>query len=164
MIDGGALIPLGGTRDKGGHKGFCLAAVVDILSCVLSGANWGPFAPPFALRQEVPGRSVGKGIGHFLGALRIDGFIDPDAFKRQIDEWVPHFPCDETRPWHTGRCYSWRPGTLGGSRAACDRRAVESGRRNGPTRHFGPHRCAVRVRDALQGSDDSRPDVEGLPF
>lgn len=91
MIDGGALVPLGGTREKGGHKGFCLAALVDIVSCVLSGANWGPFAPPFALRQEIPSRSVGKGIGHFLGALRIDGFIDPDAFKRQIDEWVRTF-------------------------------------------------------------------------
>src|SRR5438309_5048196 len=60
MIDGGALLPLGSTRETGGHKGFCLAAMVDVLSCVLSGANWGPFAPPFALRQEEPARSVGK--------------------------------------------------------------------------------------------------------
>jgi LDH2 family malate/lactate/ureidoglycolate dehydrogenase len=91
MIEGGALVPLGGDREHGGHKGFCLAALVDILSCVLSGANWGPFAPPFALRQEIPDRSVGKGIGHFFGALRIDGFIDADEFKRQIDEWVRVF-------------------------------------------------------------------------
>ena len=88
MIDGGALVPLGGTREQGGHKGFCLAALVDIMSGVLSGANWGPFAPPFAVPQVIPSRSVGKGIGHFFGALRIDGFIDPDEFKRQIDEWV----------------------------------------------------------------------------
>ena len=66
MIDGGSLIPLGGTREQGGHKGFCLAALVDIMSSVLSGANWGPFAPPFVLRQEIPGRSVGKGIGHLF--------------------------------------------------------------------------------------------------
>jgi LDH2 family malate/lactate/ureidoglycolate dehydrogenase len=91
MINGGAMVPLGGDRDHGGHKGYCLAAMVDILSCVLSGANWGPFAPPFALRQEIPVRSVGKGIGHFFGALRIDGFIDPDEFKSQIDEWVRVF-------------------------------------------------------------------------
>ena len=102
MIDGGALVPLGGTRDKGGHKGFCLAALVDILSCVLSGANWGPFAPPFALRQEIPSRSVGKGIGHFLGALRIDGFIDPDAFRRQIDEWVRTFRATKPAPGTPG--------------------------------------------------------------
>jgi len=88
MIAGGAQLPLGSERALGGHKGYCLAAMVDILCGVLSGANWGPFAPPFALRQESSGRSVGKGIGHFFGALQIDGFIDRDEFKRQVDEWV----------------------------------------------------------------------------
>jgi L-2-hydroxycarboxylate dehydrogenase (NAD+) len=62
--------------------------MVDVLAAVLSGANWGPFTPPFALRQEIPTRSVGKGIGHFFGALRIDAFIDPAEFKRQIDDVV----------------------------------------------------------------------------
>jgi LDH2 family malate/lactate/ureidoglycolate dehydrogenase len=88
MIDGGAMLPLGSDRDRGGHKGYGLAVMVDVLSAVLSGANWGPFVPPFALRQEIPTRSVGKGIGHFFGALRIDAFIDTDEFKRQIDEYV----------------------------------------------------------------------------
>ena len=50
MIDGGSLLPLGGDRAHGGHKGYCLAAMVDILCGVLSGANWGPFVPPFAAR------------------------------------------------------------------------------------------------------------------
>ena len=54
MIDGGAQLPLGSDREMGGHKGYGLASMVDILCCVLSGANWGPFAPPFALRQEIP--------------------------------------------------------------------------------------------------------------
>jgi LDH2 family malate/lactate/ureidoglycolate dehydrogenase len=88
MIDGGAQLPLGSTRDGGGHKGYGLAVMVDVLSGVLSGANWGPFTPPFALRQEIPARSVGKGIGHFFGALRIDAFIDTNEFKRQIDDMV----------------------------------------------------------------------------
>src|SRR6267378_6575869 len=88
MIDGGAMLPLGSDRDRGGHKGYGLAVMVDVLSAVLSGANWGPFVPPFALRQEIPTRSVGKGIGHFFGALRIDAFIDPDEFKSQIDDVV----------------------------------------------------------------------------
>lgn len=96
MIHGGALSPLGGSREDGGHKGFCLSAMVDVLSCVLSGANWGPWAPPFAIRQRVPERSVGKGIGHFFGAMRIDGFIDPVEFKRQIDDWIRTFRA--TRP------------------------------------------------------------------
>ncbi len=88
MVNGGALAPLGSVREKGGHKGYCLSIMVDVLCCMLSGANWGPFAPPFALRQEIPERSVGKGIGHFFGAMRIDAFIDPDEFKRQIDDYV----------------------------------------------------------------------------
>ena len=95
MIEGGALQPLGGDREHGGHKGYCLAAMVDILCGVLSGANWGPFAPPFALRQEIPERSVGRGIGHFFGALRIDGFIDPGRVQgpdRRMDPGLPRRP------------------------------------------------------------------------
>jgi LDH2 family malate/lactate/ureidoglycolate dehydrogenase len=87
MIAGGAQLPLGSEAEMGGHKGYALAAMVDILTAVLSGANWGPFAPPFALRQEIPTRSVGRGIGHFFGAMQIDGFIEKDEFKKQIDEW-----------------------------------------------------------------------------
>lgn len=91
MINGGALLPLGSERELGGHKGYALSAMVDILTSVLSGANWGPFAPPFALRQEIPSRSVGKGIGHFFGAMEIDGFMDVTEFKQRIDEWIEVF-------------------------------------------------------------------------
>ena len=38
--------------------------------------------------QEIPARSVGKGIGHFFGALRIDAFLDPREFKCRIDDWI----------------------------------------------------------------------------
>lgn len=102
MINGGAQLPLGSERELGGHKGYALAAMVDILSSVLSGANWGPFAPPFALRQEIPTRSVGKGIGHFFGAMQIDGFIDKDEFKRQIDEWIHVFRNTKPAPGTSG--------------------------------------------------------------
>ena len=88
MIDGGAQLPLGSAREMGGHKGYALASMVDVLCAVLSGANWGPFAPPFALQQEIPPRKVGKGIGHFFGAMEIDGFIDKQEFKKQVDEWI----------------------------------------------------------------------------
>ncbi len=88
MIAGGALLPLGSDRERGGHKGYALALAVDVLTAVLSGANWGPFAPSFVLRWEPPARSVGKGIGHFFGAMRIDAFRDVDEFKAQIDDLV----------------------------------------------------------------------------
>lgn len=102
MIKGGALLPLGSERETGGHKGYALGAMVDILCAVLSGANWGPFAPPFALRQEIPARSVGKGIGHFFGAIQIDSFIDKEEFKKQIDEWIRVFRTTKPAPGTAG--------------------------------------------------------------
>ncbi len=102
MIEGGALMPLGSRREDGGHKGYCLAVMVDVLCCVLSGANWGPFAPPFALRQYEPERSVGKGIGHFFGAMQIGAFIDPDEFKRQIDDYIRTFRATRPAPGTDG--------------------------------------------------------------
>jgi LDH2 family malate/lactate/ureidoglycolate dehydrogenase len=76
--------------------------MVDVLCCVLSGANWGPFAPPFALRQEIPARSVGRGIGHFFGAMKIEAFIDVDEFKNQIDEWIEVFRASKPQPGTNG--------------------------------------------------------------
>lgn len=96
----GGLLPLGSTREMGGHKGYCLAAMVDILTCVLSGANWGPFAPPFALFEEAPKQSVGKGIGHFFGAMEIDGFEDATVFKKRIDDWIDVFRKTRPAPGH----------------------------------------------------------------
>jgi len=100
MKDGGALLTIGKDRALGQHKGYCLSAMVDILCCILSGANWGPFAPPFTLRDGVNAdeRRVGKGIGHFFGALRIDGFREPAEFQGQIDEWIHTFRNAKAEP------------------------------------------------------------------
>jgi L-2-hydroxycarboxylate dehydrogenase (NAD+) len=102
LIAGGALLPLGSDRERGAHKGYGLSIMVDVLCGPLSGANWGPFAPPFALRQELPKRSVGKGIGHFFGAMRIDGFMDADSFKRQIDDYIRVFRATKPAPGTNG--------------------------------------------------------------
>lgn len=91
LVTGGTLLPLGSAYETGGYKGYALASMVDILTAVLSGANWGPFAPPFASRVFIPEQSVGKGIGHFFGAMDIDGFMDVDTFKKRIDDWVRTF-------------------------------------------------------------------------
>jgi len=88
MINGGALLPLGSSKEGSGHKGYCLAGAVDILSAVLSGANWGPFATPFAINASISGTQVGKGIGHFFVAWDIEGFRDLIAFKKSMDHWI----------------------------------------------------------------------------
>ncbi len=102
IVAGGALLPLGSDRERGGHKGYGLAIMVDVLCGALGGANWGPFTPPFALRQEIPARNVGKGIGHFFGAMRIDGFIEADEFKRQIDDFIRTFRATKPAPGTNG--------------------------------------------------------------
>jgi LDH2 family malate/lactate/ureidoglycolate dehydrogenase len=91
LRDGGALLPLGGDKDHGSHKGYALGAVVDILSAVLSGANYASWVPPFVSFLPVAEELPGKGIGHFLGAMRIDAFRPADDFKKHMDQWIHRF-------------------------------------------------------------------------
>ena len=93
---GGSMLPLGGDREHGGHKGYCLGAMVDIFSAVLSGANYGPWVPPFVSFLEPPANQVGKGIGHFLGAIRVDAFRPATGFKEDMDNWIKTFRNAET--------------------------------------------------------------------
>jgi L-2-hydroxycarboxylate dehydrogenase (NAD+) len=93
---GGALLPLGGDREHGSHKGYALGAVVDIFSAVLSGANYGPWVPPFPAYVPMPTGMPGKGIGHFFGAMRIDAFRNADEFKQHMDNWIRRFRSAKT--------------------------------------------------------------------
>ncbi|WP_207534649.1 Ldh family oxidoreductase [Desertivirga arenae] len=88
---GGSLLTLGSDRDHGSHKGFGLSATVDILSAVLSGANYGPWVPPFVAFLDPLPNLPGQGIGHFLGAMRVDGFRPVDEFKAHMDNWIERF-------------------------------------------------------------------------
>lgn len=88
---GGSLLPLGSDRDHGSHKGFGLSATVDLLSAVLSGANFGPWVPPFVAFLDPDPNPVGEGIGHFFGALRVDGFRSVEDYKNAIDTWISRF-------------------------------------------------------------------------
>jgi LDH2 family malate/lactate/ureidoglycolate dehydrogenase len=69
------LLPLGGTRDGGSHKGYGLAILVEILCGVLTGTMT-------ALNDNQDAR------GHFFGAVRIDRFRPPDEFKRDMDRLI----------------------------------------------------------------------------
>ncbi len=91
LKQGGALLPLGSDREHGSHKGYCLGGIVDILSAVLSGANYASWVPPFVSFLPLPNDPVGVGIGHFVGAWRIDGFRPADEFKQHMDNWIDRF-------------------------------------------------------------------------
>lgn len=88
---GGALLPLGGDKEHGSHKGYMLGSIVDIFSAVLSGANYGPWVPPFPAYVPMPENMPGEGIGHFFGAMRIDAFRPAVDFKQHMDHWIQRF-------------------------------------------------------------------------
>ena len=69
------LLPLGGSRDNGSHKGYGLAILVEILCGVLTGTLT-------ALNADQDPR------GHFFGAIRIDTFRPPGEFKKDMDRLI----------------------------------------------------------------------------
>ena len=96
LVNGGSMRPLGGDREHGSHKGYALGAVVDILSGVLSGANYGPWVPPFVAFINPAPNPVGEGLGHFFGAMRIDAFRNGEEFKKHMDDWILRFRQSKT--------------------------------------------------------------------
>jgi len=97
----GEKIPLGWANDKDGlptedakaaleglilpvgeHKGYGLALMVDVLSGVLMGANFGPEVGPL---YNNPGA---QGIGHLLAAINIEAFIPLAEFKARMDKMI----------------------------------------------------------------------------
>jgi L-2-hydroxycarboxylate dehydrogenase (NAD+) len=91
----GALLPLGGYGvDNGGHKGYGLGLLVDILCGVLSGGAFG---------ADMPGGSDGPlpgKISHFFAAFTIDGFRDPAQFKADMDTELRAFKDSAKAPGH----------------------------------------------------------------
>jgi L-2-hydroxycarboxylate dehydrogenase (NAD+) len=96
LKNGGSLLPLGSDREHSSHKGYALGAIVDIFSAVLSGANYGPWVPPFPAYVPMPENMPGEGIGHFFGAMRIDAFRTAGEFKSNMDNWIQRFRSAKT--------------------------------------------------------------------
>ena len=89
----GALLPLGGYgTENGGHKGYGLGALVEILCGVLSGGMFGT-----ALRLDERGLHGGT-VGHFFGAFRIDALRDGAAFQRDLARELGEFESSATVP------------------------------------------------------------------
>jgi len=84
------LLPLGATYERGGHKGYGLGAVVDILCGMLSGAGGGDLG------------GLGGTVGHFFGAVRVDAFRPRDEFLAAVDHYLAYLletpPADPAEP------------------------------------------------------------------
>ena len=89
------LLPLGGTREIGSHKGYGLSLMVDVLSGVLSGTG--------------PGL-MNKGVAshHFL-AYKIDAFVDVDWFKDTMDVYLKALKETPPAPGHDRVLYAGLP-------------------------------------------------------
>jgi L-2-hydroxycarboxylate dehydrogenase (NAD+) len=82
---GGGILPLGGSGEElGGHKGYGLALLVDILCGVLPGAGYGTRVYP----KDNSGQPLPADIGHFFGALRVDGFRPLGDVRNSMDEII----------------------------------------------------------------------------
>jgi len=91
LKNGGILLPLGSNKNGGYHKGYGLGSWVDIFSGVLTGANFGPWVPPFVSFLDPIANQPGKGIGHFVGCWDMDGFQDKETTKMNMDLWIQTF-------------------------------------------------------------------------
>ena len=66
----------------GGHKGYGLAIVMDMLCGILTGSDFGPHLG----RQDDPTRH--ENAGHFFVAMEIGRFVPIDEFKARADQMI----------------------------------------------------------------------------
>lgn len=78
----GGLTPLGVSADTGGHKGYGLAGMVQILSSALTG---GSFSPSRNKQSDGP---VPHNIGHFFMAIDPKAFREPGEFEHDVEEMI----------------------------------------------------------------------------
>jgi len=78
---GGGLIPLGGAGELfGGHKGYGLAVMVDIMTAITSGGVFG--------KSVMDSAATSARVCHFFGAIRLDVFRDPEELKSDMDRML----------------------------------------------------------------------------
>ncbi|MCH7482324.1 MAG: Ldh family oxidoreductase [Chloroflexi bacterium] len=68
-------LPLGSTRELGSHKGYGLAAAVEVLCSVLSGAGFATRLPRTHYR-------------HYVAAYDVSAFTDATEFKQTMDDFI----------------------------------------------------------------------------
>ena len=90
------MLPLGGTREIGSHKGYSLAVMVDILSGLLGG-------DPAGFRRQP------ADVSHHFLAYRVDAFTDVDAFKDEMDGFMRGLRDTPPAPGHERVLYAGLP-------------------------------------------------------
>ncbi|NQT94802.1 MAG: Ldh family oxidoreductase [Lentisphaerae bacterium] len=89
-----ALLALGGEgEDRGGHKGYGYAAVVEILSSALQAGNFMKALSGFSGGERVPIE-----LGHFFIAIDVEAFIAVDEFRKNTGEILRALRSSEKAP------------------------------------------------------------------
>ncbi len=88
------MLPFGGTRENGSHKGYGFGCIVDIMCCTLSGIG-----PGFISNKS----------GHFFTAYKIDAFTDVDKFKDDMDAFLSGLAATKPAPGHDRVYYPGLP-------------------------------------------------------
>ena len=91
------LLPLGGTREQGSHKGFGLAMMVEMLTTMLSGGY------PSMLQDQHP---LGR---HHFAAYNIAAFCDVHEFKATMDAMLLELTATPPAPGHERVIYAGLP-------------------------------------------------------
>jgi LDH2 family malate/lactate/ureidoglycolate dehydrogenase len=82
--EGGGLLPLGGAGEiLGGHKGYGLGLMVEIMTGVLAGAAYSEL---IASEGAPEGERRPINLGHFFCALRVDAIRPVAEFKASVDD------------------------------------------------------------------------------
>lgn len=79
----GALLPLGGTEEQGGHKGYGLTLLVDILTGVLGGGVAGPQIVPLFSPQH-----GAADLGHTFVVIDPGAIDEPGAFEARLEHEI----------------------------------------------------------------------------
>jgi len=77
------LTPVGGTPAMSSHKGYGLAAMVEILSSFLPGGAWAPRRE----RRQAAGAKL-YNVGHLFIAIDPAAFREPGAFEDDVDDMI----------------------------------------------------------------------------
>jgi len=85
---GGGILPLGGRGDQfGGHKGYGLGLMVDILSGVLSGSAFGRDVDNVH-QKDNPSQKAAPNVGHFFMAIDVKKFMPLEEFETRMDKLI----------------------------------------------------------------------------
>ncbi len=89
------VLPVGGTREIGSHKGYSILLMIEILTSILAGGGGGP------LRDQ--------GSSHHLVAYNVAAYSDVDAFKDHMDEYLRALRESKPAPGHDRVYYAGLP-------------------------------------------------------